>query len=398
MQTYKKYSNKLPTIKPLIAYILSIPLSLLFIFTGKRTVIFSASLGKSFSGNPKALFIHILQNEKSLNPIWVSKNKEVVAKIKKEFGEDKAHYSFSLKGLIAGSKGKTFVLSNMRGDIPYWFGTKFIVQTYHGIIIKKLYYLEDKKNLSFVHRFIAKVFSRSYDLVPCTSDIMKTIFAAMWRIDPGKCVTTGLPRNDSMFVKNDKQKTIKKYYQKLPEFKKIILYAPTFRKDKPTRLLPFDDEDQKKTFIKTLEDEKYLLLLRPHPHNNHSEVPIKHERIMFCDGKIAPDAQEILTITDILITDYSSIYLDFLLLDKPLFFVPYDLEEFQKGQGTRFDYQAITPGPHLKSFKHFSDELLALKTEDKYQGERKAVQKLFYSKPDNKSCERVTKLIKKSFK
>ena len=90
------------------------------------------------------------------------------------------------------------------------------------------------------------------------------------------------------------------------------------------------------------------------------------------------DIMEILSAFDGVITDYSSIYIDFLLLERPLLFLPYDVEEYQEKRGMNFPYEKVTPGPKPGTMKAFMKELKQLLSDSSYyQEERHRMNRYF---------------------
>ena len=203
----------------------------------------------------------------------------------------------------------------------------------------------------------------------------------------------GQPRNDGMFQPNDAASILSGIYPELPEFERTILYAPTFRDYGQIRLFPFDDFDlnQMEAF---LEEHKMLLFIRTHIAEQESAAPYLGKRIRFLGNEQAEDVTGILNIFDCLITDYSSIYIDYLLTDRPMIFLPYDRNEYLNGRGMNFDYDEVTPGPKPDTFQSFLDALL---TEDSHwKTERDRVNLLFNEIHDPCSaqiCEQILKQI-----
>ncbi len=107
------------------------------------------------------------------------------------------------------------------------------------------------------------------------------------------------------------------------------------------------------------------------------------------------DLYDILGATDILVTDYSSIYFDFLLLDKPIVFIPTDLQEYEKSRGFLFDpYNFWAPGPKPLIFTDFLAELTKyIKDENYYKKERTIVNDIVNKYQDSKSSERLYNLV-----
>jgi len=109
------------------------------------------------------------------------------------------------------------------------------------------------------------------------------------------------------------------------------------------------------------------------------------------------EANYLLPFVDALISDYSSIYHDYLLLNRPIYFIPYDLEHFERENGFKYPYLEMLPGPVIGTqenlLMHFS-RLMA--DDDQYTGHRAKLSKMIYSFLDGNACKRVANLILES--
>ena len=120
-------------------------------------------------------------------------------------------------------------------------------------------------------------------------------------------------------------------------------------------------------------DEDQLLLVKLHPFVGNGLHLSGYQHIQkFPEGY---DTYEVLNMCDVLITDYSSIYIDYLLTDKPMIFLPYDRQQYLDGRGMNFDYDDVTPGPKPETFNDFLDALSP--KEDFWKSERTRVNRLF---------------------
>ncbi len=160
-----------------------------------------------------------------------------------------------------------------------------------------------------------------------------------------------------------------------------ILYAPTWRPSTETKLFPFDDFDFAKldSFLK---DRGIKIHLRLHPNfeSKISESLVKLDSISLISSNCVKDINQLLGAFDLLITDYSSIYVDFLLTEKPLIFLPYDLEEYNRVVGFSIDYEKLSPGPKPKTMTQFLDDLDALlQSPEYYLAERRACNQILNS-------------------
>lgn len=215
-----------------------------------------------------------------------------------------------------------------------------VVQLWHapGAFKKFGASVEDKEMLLKV--------SASTDYLITTSKNIENYYAEAFQIkDKSKIKPLGLPRADYYFKNHDLDKLKKSFYKKynLDENKKIILYAPTFRENEEFNNV-FNYLNLKE-FNESLSDD-HVLVLRLHPKiKNFYEANITDSEF-YIDCSEYENEQELLLISDILITDYSSIMIEFALLKKPIIFFAYDLDNYLSNErGFYLDYKNDLPGP-----------------------------------------------------
>lgn len=254
-------------------------------------------------------------------------------------------------------------------------------------------------------------FAKYTDFIICLSDFDKTYFLTQnifKKIKP-KFFPLGSPRNDLFFSLNNSE-SIKIYKNeiinklKLDEkdtSKKLILYAPTWR----------EEDDAIKSFFNTINKSLYritkilykmgyIFIFRPHHlsfkylHNKQNlSINEKLFTLLMSDY---PDTHKLLLSIDYLITDYSSIFVDFLLLNKPIIFYPFDIDNYSKKRGLAIDFNndVLTPGPKINSLFDLIDILNNNILNNNYwKNNRIKALNNFYKYPDGNSSERILKFI-----
>ena len=219
------------------------------------------------------------------------------------------------------------------------------IQIWHAAGALKTFGLQDKaisKRTKKAHQRFQAVYNQFHKVV-IGSGKMACIFMESFGLPAERMLATGIPRTD-FFYDTELQKQIKeKLYKKHPMFKekKIILYAPTFRHgqlDSQQLNLDFDE------LYKRLKD-RFIFIIKLHPAVNVSIDFEKKYPDFIYDFSPYKNVNELLVIIDYLITDYSSIPFEFAILNKPMIFYPYDLEEYKKEQGVIDNYEEMIPGP-----------------------------------------------------
>ncbi|WP_246202495.1 CDP-glycerol glycerophosphotransferase family protein [Virgibacillus doumboii] len=221
------------------------------------------------------------------------------------------------------------------------------IQLWHAAGAIKKFALKDpsiQKRYHRAYKRFQKVYSR-FDHVVIGSERMATIFKESFGISNEQILRTGIPRSDFFFDEEAKNKAEQSLTQDFPIIigKKVILYAPTYR-----------DNELKKTDIELNIDkmyrefkDEYVLFLRLHPaieeayQNRYPDFVINVSNYH--------DINHLLVVSDILISDYSSIPFEFSLLERPMVFFSYDLDKYAKTRGFWEDYEHLVPGPVVRT-------------------------------------------------
>ncbi|WP_298839006.1 CDP-glycerol glycerophosphotransferase family protein [Clostridium sp.] len=208
----------------------------------------------------------------------------------------------------------------------------------------------------------------------------------------------GLPRNDMLFDKKYISACRNKFDSKYDtKGKKILLFCPTWRGFEIDKKFPITKKDWIK-FDKFMGDNNWKMIYRPHYLERllDDKIFANMKNIVTIDFNEEMSTQSVLAVSDMVLTDYSSIYVDYLVLDRPICFLPYDVVQYGKERGLAIDFKKDidTPGPKLNGI----DDLISYVKDvsgddDKYKNIRKTAQKNFYTYLDGDSCKRVWNLI-----
>jgi len=236
---------------------------------------------------------------------------------------------------------------------------------------------------------IAKA-SKKTDYLFITSENIKGFYRDAFRIDENKIKSFGIPRTDYYFEDKNIKKLRENFDERYPiaKNKKIILYAPTFRDNEVDNNV-FNYLDLEK-FNNALSEE-YVIGLRLHPKINQffkGDIDTKADFIDVSDYK---KEQELMLISDLLITDYSSIMIEFALLNKPIIFFTYDYDRYlTKDRGFYYDFESNVPGDIVKT----DDELIKLIKEGSYNTEKhNSFLKMQFDYLDGNSSKRIVDFI-----
>lgn len=272
------------------------------------------------------------------------------------------------------------------------------LQTWHGTPLKRLGVDIEavqmpgtdtgryKKNFTFE--------SSRWDYLISPNQYSSDIFRRAFNFD-NKMLEYGYPRNDILHQANQGDIDRIKKKAGIPVDKKVILYAPTWRdnqfieKGKYSFELPLDLDRMREE----LSDE-YVLVLRLH-YLVASQLELTGYEDFAYDLSTYDDIAELYLISDILVTDYSSVFFDYANLNRPILFYTYDLDDYKgKIRGLYFDIETEVPSPLLMT----SDELInAIKNIDELNENYKEKYKEFYNRfcswENGKAAENVVKTV-----
>ena len=231
-----------------------------------------------------------------------------------------------------------------------------------------------------------------------------TAFVTASKIDSGEKARTfnicdtklhplGYPRNDALLA--NKETGFIGQMKDLPPYDKVILYTPTFRHYGDAEFFPFEDFSLER-LNEFLDRNSILLLMRRHVNDTGIQT-FEGERIVNFGFDVCPNVNDVFPETDILITDYSSIFMDYLLMERPVIFVPYDLERYSRERGFIYgDYEHWTPGYKASTFDGLLEAFdAALAGNDPYESSRRVFNKLFNAGQGPDSSRKVFELIER---
>ena len=336
--------------------------------------LFSSTDNSHYNYNSRYLFEYVKENLPEITPLFVINDPELRNSLSSKYGKQYFIETESIQGIRqALSAGVWFTSAGLPAYGTGLHKKRLIINLWHGVPLKKIALLDP--NLKKAARiYFKKIFSENYTCILTTSHELIPLMARSFAVSEDKIKVWGQPRNDGLFQKNDCREILGQLFPDLPEYTKTVLYAPTFRDYGQVQLFPFKDFDQKQ--LEAFLDEKNMLLfIRTHVAEQGSADPYLGKRIRFLGNEQAEDVTGILNIFDCLITDYSSIYIDYLLTGKPMIFLPYDRQQYLDGRGMNFDYDDVTPGPKPETFNDFLDALSP--KEDFWKSERTRVNRLF---------------------
>ncbi|MFB9768729.1 CDP-glycerol glycerophosphotransferase family protein [Lactiplantibacillus modestisalitolerans] len=341
---YRKLFNIIATLRPV----------------KKHLVLFEAFSGKVPMDNPLYIYLALKKAHPEWQLIWGVKRR-FLKEAKEKYPEFNFIARFSLDWLRVAPVAEYWVLN---ARMPYWLkknkGTTFI-QTWHGTPLKRLGL--DIPNVSMpgtnTHNYYKNFTTDSHrwDYLIAPNQFSKTIFKHAFDFK-NHFLDYGYPRNDRLVHDRNNLSEINRLKKKIigRTTGRVILYAPTWRDDFFIRKgmykmsLPFSLQK----IINQLGSND-TLIIRPHYLVAESiDISGFEHNVHLC---VDEDINDLYLISDLLITDYSSVMFDFAILNRPMLFYPYDLNHYQGDiRGFYFDYNEV-PGPIVTSETDFMEKL-----------------------------------------
>ena len=365
----------------------------------EKTILYESYFGRGMICNPFALFSYMLNDSsfKDFKHIWVLDKTESNEHYRRQYAdyenvifvEPESEQYFEWL-----SKAK-YLLNNVTFK-PYFAKKKnqIVVNTWHGIPLKHMGYDEVDGKLKAANMVRNFLFT---DFIVSPSEYTTKLFKNAYKLEniyAGKYIEAGSPRIDLSF-NTDKESLIaemKTVGVNVDSDKEIVVYAPTW-----TGSYDNPDIDQKKydDIINEIElalgKDKYQVLFKPH------QIVYKYleEASLMKDNYIPAiiDTNRLLSLTDILITDYSSIFFDYLPLNRKIVFYITDYASYENERGVYFDIDSL-PGPVCRTMDDLIEVLRQIDNIDSLYNKNNLLQyKSIVSKEDGEACKRIIDTI-----
>ncbi len=371
-----------------------------FLIPRSRKIWVFGSFRGAFADNAKYLFIYVSENNQEVKPVWISYSTSTVKQVR-SLGF-KAHSIFSLKGFYYALRGGYYFFNAYSSDICYFTsGRAICVNLWHGVGLKKIEFCIDRGPL--YNRYVRKTLKECFyypqvyrrpDYFVSSTPFQSVKFAQAFRISENQCLNVGYPRNDVLlmaecdreeFIRRFESDKTKELIEKFRTYKRVFLYMPTWR------------ESQRKLFAEHLDlenlnrlmlEKESLLVLKPHANMiiENRDSMAHYSNILLLGGNI--DIYPLLPYTDVLITDYSSILYDYLLLDgKGVILYLYDYKEYVKERDFNYPFMENVVGEVAYTFEN----LAAIIERDVYDRSRyELMRDRFWGNYNGHACQVLT--------
>ena len=320
----------------------------------EKQIFIESFRGDFYSDSPKYLYQYLLENYgDEYEFVWVMNHKGV-----KIPGNPKTVKKYSLSYFRQAAKSKYWLTNTRQPALLSKRKDQILISTWHGTPLKRLgfdmgnLYLDDPES-----KFKYKKDSSEWDYLISPNEFTTEKLRSSFAYD-GKVLEYGYPRNDILYNYDDGIVNKIKSDLNLPKDKKIILYAPTWRDDESYDIgkVRFNLKLDLDLLKKSLSDE-YIILVRTHYFISNN-LNLSNFKGFAFDVSKYEDIAELYLISDILITDYSSVFFDFANLKRPILFYTYDLDKYSKMlRGFYLDITREVPGPLLFTTEEVIDAI-----------------------------------------
>lgn len=388
-------------IRKLTKKIMKIPILLFYRFcvmifrVDKKIILFESNLGRNYSGNPRYIYEDIVSRglDRKLQCYFILEDPGVdiqgkVRKIKR----------ISLSYFIVFAKAGFWVSDTRMPGYLIKRKAATYVQTWHGTPLKRLALdmfdikMEGEGSLAGYKKEFVKNVS-TWDYLISQNAYSTEIFRRAFAFDK-EILEIGYPRNDILVNRNNavEIRSIKKRLG-LPENKKIILYAPTWRDDQ--YLGPHSYKFAAPIDFSCLRNALsggYIMIIKAH-YLVGEQLDISQYQGFLYQFDAGFDISELYLVSDYLITDYSSVMFDYSLLKRPMLFYTYDLEFYKNNlRGFYFDLLKEVPGPVVSTTEQLAAELLSYQAE-KYKAKYEAFVSKYNHADNGEASKKVVDLI-----
>lgn len=381
-------------IERLKTYVKRLLMYSLYAYKGvENKAVFESFSGQTYSDNPKAISekLHELcpeieivwlftnpDSKRTIVPDYVRVEKRCTKNMIKEYGTAKFWVNnFCMQEFVYKGKKQTYI-QTWHGDRPF----------------KKVIYESEK--LNFKKGEVRE--SKICDLCVAGSDMGEHVYRAAFLYN-GEIMKYGSPRADILVNGDAKKREKIKEELGIPQDAKTIMYAPTFRDNKgfyAKQKVDVLDYDRLLDFLKINNQQEWYCLLRVHPSMKIKEVG-ENKNLHVINVSTYEDMTDLLLISDILLTDYSSSAGDFILQDKLLILFQYDLELYEQEDRELHFKMKDSPFFSVKTQEEM-ESLFSQMTYDKIRENCEAIRQFYGTVETGESTKKVCEYIKKKLK
>ncbi|MFO7833546.1 MAG: CDP-glycerol glycerophosphotransferase family protein [Halohasta sp.] len=356
---------------------------------------FGARGGTGFVDNAKYLYLWVAANDPSIRPVWLSADETVVETLQQQGYE--AYHARSLRGrLLTLRAGVVFVTQGLRDVHMGSTAGARLVQLWHGLPLKTIAWDAEWPDQPWPVRRCHSYMACEIDLVIAPSTAAIDPLASGLGIDRDRFVVTGYPRTDVFAGEIDgatltvDESLVDRIESRAAEGD-LVFYLPTYRGADDSFLEAFDTA----AVGDLLDARDAHLYIKAHP-DEPVTAAADHPRVHWLPASVDPYL--VLPHADVLVTDYSSVFFDYLAVDRPIVFFAYDRAAYTAARGFYFAYGSVTPGPIATDTDELRGALAgaldaATGGTDPYATDRQRLRQRFCPSPPGTASKRVYEAV-----
>lgn len=308
--------------------------------TDENLVIFVSFMGKGFNDSPRVIYEYIKNHPEyqNLHCIWAFEDTSLFPEPESVKIDTPAYFKTALRA-------KYWITNtNIERGLRFKKKDQIYLNTWHGIALK------------YIGNDVAGRSDYNFDTVDYLCVCGKydeKVYRSAFRAKEESYLRCGLPRNEELWHATDEQKRLARKKLKIPEDKKVILYAPTWREStnggRSYDIAPPVHFDQWRKVLR----EDYIVLFRAH-HQTTNVIGVQFDEFVR-DAGGCQEVNDLMIASDLLITDYSAIAFDYSILCRPIFCYAYDYDTYLAERGTYFSIDEKYPNKSCRT----EEELLS---------------------------------------
>jgi CDP-glycerol glycerophosphotransferase len=387
----------------LLPFIMVVRVAARFAPRKKNLILLIPRFGGAMNGNMKYLFLYLVQRHhgKDCEVFLISHHRAAARRLREQGLPVLFHPSF--RSIVALLRAGAVVVE----ATDWWHRAKSLLamhaksfQIWHG---------NGMKNISLTNKNISGRLQGSvalrwaihwlnvypvYDYVCFASDLQLQRRGPSFRMR--NALINGQPRNDVLFgvdfgpgVTAGEGAAVDRVRSAAALGKRVVLYSPTWRPERDLQPAQALDLDELNAFALRHD---LIIAWKAHPKD---KCPVADREAIVVIDKMA-DAYPLMQHVDCMVTDYSSIFMDYILLDRPVVFFPYDRDSYVNERGLQHDYDEVSPGPKCNNQLELQQTLkeILIDGRDSWAAQRAQVRRDFYKYQDGRSCERLYEAIR----
>jgi len=358
----------------------------------ENMAIFAGQRGLRYFDNSRYLYEYYRDNVADTKVYWLSLSKE------NHLGKDARHiYAYSWQGLWIALRSKTAFASYGCADFGMlrFSKSKVFVQLWHGAPLKTIFLGQRELHLSVRLKNIYELSRFSFFVV--SSAVERLAVSQQTGLPLDRVKILGYPRND--ILKTPDKHTIENVERLRLGYSKVILFAPTFRESGES---PFSSISVAtwEGICSYLKRNNFLLIVRSHAteflfkmNDAANSVTSGYANITFAANDVYPDVQELMLASDVLISDYSGIIFDYLLLERPIIRFIYDEPVYEAERGLLYLADDLTIGTTVRSESELLQAIGAALATGSVCENSKMLRKIFHSPRESGACKTIVDFV-----